>query len=185
MNARRDAMRIHDETAADWAAVERLNRQAFAGDFEADPIARLRGNRSIACALVAEPFGAIVGHIAFSWLAVQGGGRKVRAVAPAPLAVRPDRQGGGIGSSLVTTGLATVRAARRRSFSATLAYYRRFGLFHRARGETRSAFQRRGVHGARAGARRIGGTFRLGHLSASVRHPGRKDLRRQAGLSGR
>jgi putative acetyltransferase len=123
-------MRIRDEMPADWPDVDRLNRLVFGGEVEAELVKRLRDARLIACALVAESADAIVGHIAFSWLAACVDGRVVKAAALAPLAVHPNCQRQGIGSRLVVAGLARAHAA---GASAIIvlghpAYYRRFGF---------------------------------------------------------
>lgn len=123
-------MRIRDEAPADWAEVERLNRLTFGGDAEAELIARLRDDRLIACALVAESLAMIVGHIAFSWLAVHVDRRAVEATTLAPLAVHPDRQRHRIGSRLVVAGLSRARAAGANAVIVLghPAFYRRFGF---------------------------------------------------------
>lgn len=123
-------MHIRDETSGDWCSVSRLNREAFGGDLEGEIVARLHREDRIAVALVAEADGAILGHIVFSWLPTEIDGRAVRAVALAPMAVRPDRQRRGIGSQLVAAGL---EATRKLGAEAVIVvghpgYYPRFGF---------------------------------------------------------
>ena len=143
MNAPPDAMRIRDETPADWAAIEDLHRRAFGGELEANLVARLRHDDLVACALVADERGAIVGHIVFSWLEVQVDRRDVRAMALAPLAVRPDRQRRGIGSELARAGLAAARAAGGEAVIVLghPAYYPRFGFSSALAAKLRAPFK--------------------------------------------
>jgi putative acetyltransferase len=100
------AIAIRAEGPGDEAAVFALNDFAFDGPEESRIIAGLRDAKLIALSLVAEEKGQILGHILFSWLPVTVDDRDVTAVALAPMAVHPHRQGQGIGSRLVREGLA-------------------------------------------------------------------------------
>ncbi len=82
-----------------------VNQRAFGRDDEADLVERLRADGDVVFELVATDGGEVVGHVLFSELAMVTSARDVRAVALAPLAVRPDRQRQGIGSALVRAGL--------------------------------------------------------------------------------
>ena len=84
----------------------------------------------MAVALIAEDEEEIVGHIVLSWLPTRIDGHPIRAVALAPMAVRPDRQRRGIGTALVQHALRTAALA---GADATIvlghpAYYPRFGF---------------------------------------------------------
>jgi putative acetyltransferase len=68
-------------------------------------VRRLRSDALVAVALVAEDEEEIVGHIVLSWLPTRIDCRPVRAVALAPMAVRPERQRCGIGTALVEHAL--------------------------------------------------------------------------------
>lgn len=118
-------MRIRDEAAADALAVSVLLEAAFSGPDEARLVERLREAGDIAFALVAEESGAVVGHILFSPMAAP-----FRALALAPVAVVPERQGEGIGSALVREGLERAKAAGWKGVFVVgePAYYRRFGF---------------------------------------------------------
>lgn len=98
---------------------------AFGGDDEARLVARLHGDGDAAISLVADEQGAIVGHILLSRLVAP-----VRALALAPLAVAPGRQGSGVGSALVRVA---IDRARQGGWQAIFVlgdvdYYGRFGF---------------------------------------------------------
>lgn len=121
---------VRDEHATDRPRVEALLVDAFGRPDEAGIVERLRADGDIVLALVAEYESEIVGHIAFSRVRAEIDGREVRALALAPLAVSPARQGKGVGSVLVAAG---VEAARTAGFEAVFvvgdaAFYGRFGF---------------------------------------------------------
>lgn len=121
---------IREETAADQAAVAALNDAAFGGSEESALVERLRAAGLATISLVAVESEGLVGHLLLSPLGVEVGGRPVRALALAPMAVAPDRQRQGIGSALVREGL---RLARERGWEAVVVlghpdYYPRFGF---------------------------------------------------------
>ena len=121
---------IANERVDDRAAVKTLHRGVFGGDYEAELVGRLDQDGLVAASLVAVQTDVIVGHILFSDLTVEVDGRRVAAVSLAPLAVRSDLQGRGIGARLVTNGLTTVRE-RGRTAMIVLGhpgYYRRLGF---------------------------------------------------------
>ena len=121
------ALLLRSEAPADRQPVHALNVAAFRQPDEADLVDRLRQRARPYLALVAEDAGEIVGHIAFSPVAVQGA---TGVLGLAPMAVRPDRQRAGIGSALVRAGLAACRDA---GAGAVVVlghplYYPRFGF---------------------------------------------------------
>ena len=123
-------MEIRGRTAADDAAIRRLNDDAFGGPAESRLIEDLRAAGLDAVELVAVEDDQIVGHILFSVLATTVDRHTVPALALAPMAVLPDRQRCGIGSALVHAGLAL---ARDRDWRAVIVlghqgYYPRFGF---------------------------------------------------------
>jgi putative acetyltransferase len=127
---RPDYVVIRGRTAADDAAIRRLNDDAFGGPSESRLIEDLRAAGLAAIELVAVEDDQIVGHILFSVLATTIDQRAVPALALAPMAVRADRRHRGIGSALVRAGL---DLARERDWRAVVVlghkgYYPRFGF---------------------------------------------------------
>jgi len=107
-----------------------VNDLAFDSPDESRLVAALRDSGAAAIELVATEHTEIVGHILFSLLGVTIDERPVKALALAPLAVRPDRQRAGIGSALVHAGIDRARAD---GWEAVIvvghrAYYPRFGF---------------------------------------------------------
>jgi putative acetyltransferase len=116
---------IRDERPADHAGVAAIHRAAFGGDGEALLVEALRLSGGAAISLVAVSGGNCIGHVLFSPL-----GAPVRALALAPLAVRPERQREGIGAALVRSG---IENAREQGWEAIFVvgaaeYYERFGF---------------------------------------------------------
>ena len=119
---------IRPERPEDASQIRQVNELAFGQPAEADLVDKLRKACPDALALVADDGGAIVGHILFTPVVVEG--RLARGMGLAPLAVRPDRQRQGIGSQLVRRGLGHLRE---RGFAFVVvvghpAYYPRFGF---------------------------------------------------------
>ena len=115
---------------ADAAAIAALNRAAFGGEEEVGIVERLRSDGLVAVEMVAEQGGLIVGHILLSWLPTMLDGRAVKALALAPMAVRPGLQKQGIGGRLIVAALDQARAA---GAEAVIVlghpdYYPRFGF---------------------------------------------------------
>lgn len=80
-------------------------RRAFGGEAEVKLVSELRADSDMLCELVCEQPGAgIVGHVAFSKLAVKSTDRRIKAAALAPLAVLPTFHRRGIGRALVEEG---------------------------------------------------------------------------------
>lgn len=111
MNGR---MRIRAETAQDIQAIHDVTAAAFADhpysrQTEQFIIAALRRAGALTISLVAEEAGAVVGHVAFSPVEIDG--RDIHWMGLGPIAVRPDHQRRGVGTALVRTGLEAARAA--------------------------------------------------------------------------
>ena len=118
---------IRHARPADHGVIAKINTLAFGQPDEADLIERLRAEGDMMFELVAEEADRLEAHILFSRLWA-GNGRLYAALAP--MAVRPDRQGAGLGSALVRAGL---ESAREFGACGVLvlghpAYYPRFGF---------------------------------------------------------
>jgi putative acetyltransferase len=120
-----EAIVIRDEPGRDHAAVSEVHRRAFPGETEARLVADLRRSRDVVISLVAERQEEIFGHLLFSRLKA-----RMRALALAPVGVRPEAQNQGVGSALIRAGLE--RAARDRCAGVFVLgapdYYERFGF---------------------------------------------------------
>jgi putative acetyltransferase len=104
-------MILREETPEDVEAIHRLNTAAFETDAEARLVDSLRANGGLTLSLVAEVQGEIVGHIAFSPVAVtRADGSTASGVGLAPMAVSPGHQRRGIGARLITEGITRLRA---------------------------------------------------------------------------
>jgi putative acetyltransferase len=96
---------IRPETASDYDAIRQVNRLAFGQDAETQLVDALRNGGYVRASLVAEKCERVVGHILFSDLPIVTDAGTVPALALAPMAVFPECQNQGIGSSLVRGGL--------------------------------------------------------------------------------
>jgi putative acetyltransferase len=125
-------MLIRPETVRDYAAIAAVHAYAFDNHAaEAAIVALLRQRTAFdpELSLVAEVEGEVVGHVLFSPYTIRLLGQDVRAVNLAPIAVRPDYQGKGIGGQLIREGHALARA-KGYPLSFLLGhptYYPRFG----------------------------------------------------------
>ncbi len=124
-------MNIRGETASDYPAIAQVNRLAFGRDNEAQLVARLRQSEQFVpqLSLVAELDTGLVGHILFTSVELVGE-QRLSVLALAPVAVRPEFQGQGVGSALVRAGLA-VAEARAEALVIVLGhpqFYARFGF---------------------------------------------------------
>ena len=121
---------IRDEVAGDAPAVHALHVEAFGSAVEAGIVDALRAACDDRVSLVAERDGAIVGHILFTPVEIDGAGALVRGYGLAPVAVRPAWQRRGVGSALIAEGTRRLREAGA-PFIIVLGhpdYYPRFGF---------------------------------------------------------
>ena len=121
---------IRAERDADQRAVFEVNQEVFETDAEARLVDAFREVAAPAISLVAEEDGAIVGHIFFSPVTVDGKKGDVGMMGLAPMAVREKFQRKGIGRQLVERGLeACEQAGARLVFVLGFPdYYPRFGF---------------------------------------------------------
>jgi len=124
---------IRDETPLDVAAITAVTEAAFlqaahTAHTEQFIIQALRRAGQLTLSLVAEHEGVVVGHVAVSPVTVSDGSSGWYALGP--IAVRPELQGQGIGTSLMNAALACLRT--RGAAGCVLvgdpAYYTRFGF---------------------------------------------------------
>jgi len=124
---------VRSETDRDVDGIREVNIAAFLGrpyshQTEHLIVEELRAAGALEVSLVAESEGEVVGHIAFS--AAEIGGASTGWFLLGPVAVRPERQGEGIGRALVEGGLDALRArgARGCVLVGDPAFYGRFGF---------------------------------------------------------
>ncbi len=124
---------IRAEAPGDAPAIDGLIRRAFAddphGSHNEERIVRaLRAAGALSVSLVAGQGDAIIGHVAFSPVAVGSGAQRWYGLGP--LAVEPAFQQRGIGSALVEAGLAELEALAAAGcvVLGEPGYYGRFGF---------------------------------------------------------
>lgn len=128
------SVRIRPEQSGDERAIRALTDAAFRDMPHADGdegalVERLRADGDLVLSLVAvNADQAIVGHIAFSPVSVEGVAGGWYQLAP--VSVIPGGQNSGIGSLLIEAGLAELRqgGARGIALVGNPEYYRRFGF---------------------------------------------------------
>jgi putative acetyltransferase len=125
-------MKIITELPYYRPAVLELNRRAFKGEEEVQLIENLQHDGDVLASLVAIDGDEVVGHILFSPLHVSVNGARIVAAALAPMAVSPSRQSQGIGSQLITRGIAEMKSAGQAAIIVLghIKFYSRFGFRH-------------------------------------------------------
>ncbi len=114
---------------ADLPAVVAIIRAAFGYDLEARLVERLERERRVAASVVAVSAGHVVGHALLSRLPLTApGGPPLPALALAPVAVAPERQGRGIGELVVRACLRGADPALPVFVIGAPAFYGRFGF---------------------------------------------------------
>ena len=123
-------MEVRVETAEDAPAIARVVEAAFGRHDEVRLVEAVRASSGYVpeLAFVAEDQGEVVGHTMLSYVGLAGSDRQLLELAP--LAVAPERQREGIGSTLTRASLA---AAETRGEPLVLVlghpgYYVRFGF---------------------------------------------------------
>lgn len=97
---------IRAEQGGDIPHIRDITAHAFGQRAEADLVDSLRSDGDALISLVAVAgSGELIGHILFSRLRIERAQRTSDAAALAPLSVRPEYQGQGVGSALVKAGI--------------------------------------------------------------------------------
>ena len=124
---------IREETAADVNAIRDVTAAAFATleisqHTEQFIVDALRAARALTVSLVAERDGNVIGHVAFSPVALSDGTQGWYGLGP--VSVLPECQRQGVGKALVLAGLVRLRAMHARGCCLVghPDYYRRFGF---------------------------------------------------------
>jgi len=132
-----DAVILRPETPADHQEIGALVTATMRAN-DADLVALIRESENYVpdLALVAEVGGVVVGYALFSFVTLEGLVKR-SVLALAPLCVRPDQQGQGVGTDLVRAGLdlADAHGAPLVTVLGHPGYYRRFGFEHSRRYE--------------------------------------------------
>lgn len=100
---------LRREQPSDRAAIGSVNDAAFGRPDESHLIDQLRTEGAVLASFVAEEEERIVGHVLFSRMLIETADAPMPAVALAPMAVLPKRQGHGIGGRLIGHGLEWLR----------------------------------------------------------------------------
>jgi putative acetyltransferase len=124
---------IRDETKADVAVITEVTIAAFetmeiSNHTEQFIIEALRSAKALTLSLVAEVDGRVVGHIAFSPVAISDGTRNWYGLGP--VSVLPEYQRRGIGKALIQEGLSRLRKLNAEGCCLVghPQYYRKFGF---------------------------------------------------------
>lgn len=126
---------IRDETDADLRAITDVTVAAFktlpiSQHTEQFIVEALRAADALTLSLVARLDGRVVGHIAFSPVAISDGTSDWYGLGP--VSVLPQHHGQGIGGALIREGLSRLQALHARGCCLVgfPDYYRRFGFRH-------------------------------------------------------
>lgn len=121
---------IREELPEDADSIREVNERAFGQPQEARLVDALRRSCPDLLSLVALKDGAILGHILFTPVLVEGPAETFSGRALGPMAVIPQHQKRGLGTALVQAGIQRLKAI---GFSFIIvvghpAYYPRFGF---------------------------------------------------------
>jgi putative acetyltransferase len=121
---------IRDEEAGDRDTVRRVNETAFEDPDVADLVDKLRSAGAMTLSLVAVLDGNVVAHAAWSSVDVEPDAGDLRVLGLGPVAVLPEFQRQGVGTTLVREGL---RQCLNMGYAAVFvlghpSYYPRFGF---------------------------------------------------------
>ena len=121
---------IRPEIGDDQDSIQDVHKKAFGGPSEAKLVEALRAGGYVTVSLVATLNDKVVGHILFSPVTIQCAVGSIEILSLAPLAVLPEFQRQGIGTTLVKKGIESCQATPYSSIVVLgrPAYYTRFGF---------------------------------------------------------
>jgi putative acetyltransferase len=121
---------LRDAHSEDRAAIAHVHRSAFPGDGESRLVEALNDDGDVVASRIAVVDDAIVGHVLFSRMTVEAGGRTFNAAALAPVAVLPSHQRQGAGAALIRDGLSQLEQLGPQIcfVLGSTDYYPRFGF---------------------------------------------------------
>lgn len=101
------SLRIRPETPADSAAIDEVVGRAFEGPVEVELVRNIRASANYVAkfSLVATRAGAVIGHVMLSYVELDDGSSRHRVLSLAPVAVMPEAQKQGVGSTLIRAAL--------------------------------------------------------------------------------
>lgn len=118
------------EVSADTSSIRRVNTQAFGRPFEANLVDILRRHGQVVKSMIAEVDGEVVGHVILTQTTLMPTVPGLRMLGLGPVAVLPEFQRQGIGSTLI---MEAIRQATSEGWHAIAVlgdpgYYTRFGF---------------------------------------------------------
>lgn len=123
---------VRPETGDDAADIDRVVGAAFGSDVEPRLVRLIRDSHGYIAplSLVAVVGDRVVGHTMLSYVELDDGETRHRALTMSPVAVAPEMQRRGVGSALVRAGLeaADARGEPLVTLEGSPRYYRRFGF---------------------------------------------------------
>jgi putative acetyltransferase len=123
-------IKVREERPEDIEAIRVINQDAFGQSQEGQIVDALRANAAVLLSMVAALDGCVIGHILYSPVFIDSGGKKVIGAGLGPMAVLPRYQRQGVGRKLIESGNNRLRQAGC-PFIVVLGhpdYYPRFGF---------------------------------------------------------
>jgi|tagenome__1003787_1003787.scaffolds.fasta_scaffold20320804_2 putative acetyltransferase len=126
------AASIRTEAAGDFDAIDDVVAQAFGSPLEAQLVGNIRASTEYVpeLALVAVRDDEIIGHVMVSHCALEDETERYEIATLSPVSVRPDHQGGGVGSAIIREVIARADARHEPLIvvEGSPLYYPRFGF---------------------------------------------------------
>lgn len=123
---------VRQESPTDYPAIYNVNIAAFKRSEEANLVDRLRSTNSFVpdLSMVATAEGKVIGYILFTKINIVGENCNEESLALAPIAIHPEWQSKGVGSTLIRNGLNKAKDIGYKSVVVLghQDYYPRFGF---------------------------------------------------------